>query len=162
MYAAASGNPTPSIQWQVSTDGGNTYNNIPGATANNLIFTPTQDQSGNMYQAVFTNAVGTVTTTPVTLTIGTPIAITLNPMSQTVQAGNPIPLTAGATGTPNPTVVWQYNTGDGNWQTLSLATTTTYYLDPQPFENGYEYRALFTNAFGSVATAPATITLQGG
>jgi len=34
------GTPTPSLQWQVSTDGGGTFNNISGATSDILTFQP--------------------------------------------------------------------------------------------------------------------------
>ena len=56
--AAASGNPTPSVQWQVSSDGGSSYNNISGATSATLSFTTSTGQNGNLYRAAFTNASG--------------------------------------------------------------------------------------------------------
>jgi hypothetical protein len=67
--AAATGSPTPTVQWQVSTDGGVTFNNVSGATATTLSFTTALTQSGNRYRAVFTNSAGTATTTAATLTV---------------------------------------------------------------------------------------------
>jgi hypothetical protein len=67
--AAASGTPTPSVQWQVSTDGGTTFGNVAGATSATLSFAPTPAQNGNRYQAVFTNTLGTATTTAAMLTV---------------------------------------------------------------------------------------------
>ncbi len=71
--AAASGDPTPTVQWQVSTDGGTNWSNISGATSTTLTVTaPTVAQSGNKYRAVFTNSCGgttTATTTAATLTV---------------------------------------------------------------------------------------------
>lgn len=58
--ATATGNPSPTVQWQLSTDGGTTFSNIAGATATTLSFTASADLSGNEYQAVFTNSVGSV------------------------------------------------------------------------------------------------------
>src|SRR5207249_511626 len=37
--AAATGSPTPTVQWQVSTDGGVTFSNISGATSTTMSFT---------------------------------------------------------------------------------------------------------------------------
>src|SRR5439155_115598 len=78
--AAASGNPTPSVQWQVSTDGGTTWSDISGASNTTLTVTaPTVSQSGNKYRAVFTNSCGgtsTATTTAATLTV-TPAPVTV-------------------------------------------------------------------------------------
>ncbi len=67
--AAASGVPTPSVQWQVSTDGGATYSDIAGAINTTLTFTTLLSQNGYLYQAVFTNSVGTATTTAALLTV---------------------------------------------------------------------------------------------
>jgi hypothetical protein len=67
--AAATGSPTPTVQWQVSTDGGVTFSNVSGATSTTLSFTTALSQSGNRYRAVFTNSAGTATTTAATLTV---------------------------------------------------------------------------------------------
>jgi hypothetical protein len=68
--AAASGNPSPTIQWQVSTNGGATFTNIVGATTTTLLLTAVPITSnGNQYRAVFTNSVGSATTTAATLTV---------------------------------------------------------------------------------------------
>jgi hypothetical protein len=68
--AAATGNPTPAVQWQVSTDGGVTFNNIPGANSTTLVVTPTSvAMNGNQYQAVFANVAGTATSTAAVLTV---------------------------------------------------------------------------------------------
>jgi uncharacterized repeat protein (TIGR02543 family) len=66
--AAATGFPTPTVQWQVSTNGG-AFSNVPSATTTTLSFVPTIDQSGNQYQAVFTNVADSATTTAATLTV---------------------------------------------------------------------------------------------
>ena len=55
--AAASGTPTPTVQWEVSTDGGTTFTDISGATSTTYTFTATASQTGNEYKAVFTNNV---------------------------------------------------------------------------------------------------------
>ena len=70
--AAASGTPTPTVQWQVSTDGGSTFSNITNnasATTTTLTLSAAaQTLNGNEYRAVFTNA-NTATTSSATLTV---------------------------------------------------------------------------------------------
>jgi hypothetical protein len=66
--AAANGNPTPTVQWQVSTNGGATWSNIAGAVNSILTFTATASQDGYRYRAVFTNSLGSATTTAAVLT----------------------------------------------------------------------------------------------
>jgi hypothetical protein len=53
--AAASGNPTPTVQWQVSTNGGSTWGNVAGATSGTYTFTTAEPESGYEYRALFTN-----------------------------------------------------------------------------------------------------------
>ena len=51
--AAADGYPTPTVQWQMSTNGV-TFNPIPDATSTTLTFTANPSGNGSQYQAVFT------------------------------------------------------------------------------------------------------------
>jgi hypothetical protein len=71
--ANASGSPTPSVQWQFSSDGGTTWNNVTSNTSAltpTLIFTTTNtNMDGYRYRAVFTNPYGTATTSIAILTV---------------------------------------------------------------------------------------------
>lgn len=55
---AASGTPTPTIQWQVSSNGGSTWANITGANSATYSFT-TSAVGTSQYRAVASNGVGT-------------------------------------------------------------------------------------------------------
>ena len=70
--AAASGVPSPTAQWQQSTDAGVTWANINGAT-NPSFTTPATvpADSGKRFRAVFANATGSVTTSAAVLTVTT-------------------------------------------------------------------------------------------
>jgi Immunoglobulin domain/Immunoglobulin I-set domain len=162
--AAASGTPTPTVQWQQSTDGGATFSNISGATSTTYSFTPTVAQSGYQYHAVFTNTVSTATTTAATLIVN-PAAvapvITLNPTSQTVNAGQTATFTAAASGTPTPTVQWQQSTGSGApFTDIPGATSTSYTFTTTASQNGYQYRAVLKNTVNSATTTAATLTVN--
>ena len=119
--AAASGNPTPSVQWMVSTNGGTTFSDTTngsvysGSTTGSLtISSATTAMSGYEYEAVFTNAAGNVTTSVATLTVqNVAPAVTLQPTNQTAQDGTAT-FTAAASGTPSPTVQWEVSTNGGN------------------------------------------------
>nr|MBA3640587.1 S8 family serine peptidase [Acidobacteriota bacterium] len=71
--AAATGNPAPTVQWQVSSNGGGIWTNVEGATATTLTLpTPTVSQSSHQYRAVFSNTcqgAQTVNTTGATLSV---------------------------------------------------------------------------------------------
>jgi hypothetical protein len=158
--AAATGTPTPTVQWQVSTNGGKTYTNIAGATGTTLSFTATAGENGYKYRAVFTNALGALTSAAATLTVDYAPAVTLNPTDQTVAAGHTVTFKAAATGNPKPTVQWQVSTdGGATWTDISGATSTTLSFLVTAGDNGNKYRAVFTNIIGTVDTTAATLTV---
>ncbi len=160
--ASATGNPAPTVQWQVSFDGGTTFGNISGATSTTLTISNIQAyQNGYQYQAVFTNAAGTAVTSAATLNVPYAPTVTINPGNQTVTAGQTATLTAAASGNPTPTVQWQVSTDGGNTFTdISGATSPTLTLNNvQLSQNGYEYQAIFTNTLGSAATNVITLTV---
>ncbi|MFI5380338.1 MAG: beta strand repeat-containing protein, partial [Tepidisphaerales bacterium] len=121
--AAATGNPAPTVQWKISTDGGATFTNISGATSTTYAFTATEGLSGNEYEAVFTNAGGSATTTAATLTvIGTPIA-------QWIFTGGQAPTAGGSTA---------QGTGNAPYATFGPLTNTAGTLGLQNFYTGVE------------------------
>ncbi|MCL8017321.1 immunoglobulin domain-containing protein [Streptomyces sp. AS02] len=69
FVAAAEGTPEPTVRWQVSPDGGQTWSAVEGATKNAYTFTAKAGQDGYEYRAEFTNSVGTTRTSPITLTV---------------------------------------------------------------------------------------------
>jgi hypothetical protein len=111
--AAASGVPTPTLQWQLSTDGGTTFANINGATSGTYT-TPatTQADSGKRYRVIATNSAGSRTSTAVALGVLAPAAANqyegfAYPMGERLNGQN------GGTGWSGP-----WNVTDGNGVTL--------------------------------------------
>ncbi|MFF1679267.1 immunoglobulin I-set domain protein [Streptomyces sp. NPDC058256] len=69
FVAAAEGTPEPTVSWQVSSDGGQTWSAIEGATQNAYTFTAKAAHDDYEYRAEFKNSVGTTRTSPITLTV---------------------------------------------------------------------------------------------
>jgi hypothetical protein len=160
--AAASGFPTPTVQWQVSTDHGVTFSLVSGATSDTLtIPVTTTAENGNEYETVFTNGSGSATTNPATLSVTPPVAptITTQPISQTVPSGQTVTFSAAASGTPTPTVQWQLSFDNGSTWSDTTLTSPSFSGTAIPFANGWEVRAVFTNFGGSATTNPATLTV---
>jgi hypothetical protein len=82
-------NPIPTVQWQVSTDGGANFTNIGGATTPILSFTAQLADNGKQYRAVFTNTFGAVASSAATLTVANNATIT------TITTDNPDPSVRG-------------------------------------------------------------------
>ena len=167
--ATASGAPAPTVVWQVSTNGGTTWSNIGGnpTSTSDTLSGPVFGafENGWEFRAVFTNSAGSATSNPATLTVGTSApAITQQPTDQTGVPGQTISFTATASGAPAPTVVWQVSTNGGTtWSNIGGNPTSTSDTLSGPvfgaFENGWEFRAVFTNSAGSATSNPATLTV---
>ena len=108
--AAATGSPAPTVQWQVSSNGGATFTDLPGATSTTLTFTAAMSQNGYLYRAVFTNSSGSVTSSAATLTVNTSSATTAVVSSKNPTVfGQPVTFTAtvsATSGTPTGTVTF--------------------------------------------------------
>ena len=164
--AAASGSPTPKVQWQLSTNNGGTFSNVTGATGNSYTFTAATSESGYEYRAVFTNSISSATSTAATLKVGTPIvtansvpAVTTNPASQGVNPGTLVTFTAAASGSPAPTVQWQSSANGLAWGNIAGATKTSYSVTAAATMSGSMYRAVFTNSVGTATTSSAVLTV---
>lgn len=158
--AAATGSPAPTVLWQVSTDGGYTFQDIPGATSSTYSGTASLEDSGNLYQAVFTNENGSATTNAAMLSVAT------QQTTITVTGGTFIYDGAAHAATATAT--------DAEGEPLEGTFTFTYNGSAtQPTDAGvYAIVATFTNedtgsqaiGYGSIVIKPATplLTVVGG
>ncbi|MGO9957198.1 MAG: IPT/TIG domain-containing protein, partial [Solirubrobacteraceae bacterium] len=177
-FTAAAMNTDPdcttlTVQWPVSSDGGLTWapdTTDGGSTTGTLTVSPTSlSQSGTEYEATFTNAFGSTTTAAATLTVNPPAcaaapSITTNPSNQTVTAPATATFTAAASTPANcaaPTVQWSSQAPGATSFTKITGATSTSYTTPTTttVQNGTQYDATFTNAFGSTTTNAVTLTV---
>jgi hypothetical protein len=153
-----------SVQWQTdSGSSGTTWSNISGATSTSYTTGATSAlTNGWQYRAVFTNGSGSTDTLDATLTVTSVPIVIVNPLSQVIQTGSTATLSSVADGYPVPTVQWQTDSGTGGvtWSNISGATSSTYVTGVlTSAENGWEYRAVFTNTQGSATSAAATLAV---
>ncbi len=169
--STATGDLPMTSQWQVSTPRPGVWFNVAGATSSPLIFTAALADNGKQYRAVFTNAFGSATSNPATLTVvasPAPPVITSQPTGQTVVDGTMASFVAAAAGGPAPAVQWQVGTpGGGNtgasdgitWSDVPGATAATLSFTAVLGDNGKLYRAVFTNGSGTATTLPARLSV---
>ena len=172
---AATGSPTPAIQWRIN--GANLVNGalasgvctgatVAGATSVSLTLTAVPfGCSGAVFSAVASNGVvPDATSSGATLTVnvgpGAP-TITLQPANASVSAPATATFTAAATGTPTPTVQWQQSTDAGvTWANITAATAASYTTPATVLaDSGKRFRAVFTNGSGSVNSNGAVLTV---
>jgi alpha-tubulin suppressor-like RCC1 family protein len=161
--AAASGTPAPTVQWEVSTDAGTSWQAIEGATAGTLTIPSAQaPESGEQLRAVFKNVAGQATSKAVTLTVLQGPTITRQPLSVTVEEGQSASFEAAASGSPAPTVKWESSSNTGRtWTAVAGGTSDRLTITAVTASiSGREYRAAFKNTSGEALSATATLTVQ--
>jgi hypothetical protein len=165
--AGAIAKPLPAMQWQESTDGGVTWSDIAGATSPDYTLTNVSLSDNSLeFRAVFTNAAGSDTTDPATLTVDTPAAptVTTQPASESIPVNTSVSFTAAASAEPPPSVYWLESTdGGATWNTVdkySGGFSNTINFGAVPLsDNGDEFEAVFTNSLGSTTTNVVTLTV---
>ncbi|HSP15269.1 MAG TPA: putative Ig domain-containing protein [Thermoanaerobaculia bacterium] len=142
------GTYSPTIQWQVSTNGGATFTNIAGATSTTYSFSTTLADNGHQFRAVLTNACGSATSAAAILTVVCPTITVTNPATTTAPAGAAFSQTftqSGSTGTVTFTTASALPAG------LTLASNGT--LSGTPTQTGtFPITVTATDSFGCVGT----------
>ena len=143
--AAASGSPSCSMQWQVSTNSGSSWSNISGATSSPYSFIASTSNSGYQYRAVFTNTGGTANSNAATLTVNNRPTVTTQTTSGACFANSSGTATANVSGGTTPyTYSWNSSPVQTTATTTGLAAGT--------------YTVTVTGGNGCSTTATATIT----
>ncbi|HTX15748.1 MAG TPA: immunoglobulin domain-containing protein [Candidatus Baltobacteraceae bacterium] len=151
----ATGNPTPTYQWQNAVTGAN----IAGATSASYT-TPatTLAESGSKFQVVVSNSAGSITSTAATLTVDAAPGFTTQPASLTVTAGQPATFTVVATGSAPLSYQWQRGTTN-----ITGATSSSYTLAAaSASDNGATFRVVVTNPVSNATSNSATLTVDSG
>ncbi|MEY4488307.1 MAG: hypothetical protein RIQ79_815 [Verrucomicrobiota bacterium] len=106
--STVAGNPTPTVQWEKSTNGGTSWSPVSGATSTSLSFASLVYANNGLYRLVATNSQGSATSTQVLMTVTYPVpTIVTAPASQTVLIGGNTTLSVSATGIGSLTYQWQ-------------------------------------------------------
>ncbi|NYF51548.1 beta strand repeat-containing protein [Tunturiibacter gelidoferens] len=154
----ATGTGTLTYQW---FDNGTA---IAGATSSTYTTPATAStDSGSVFTVTVTNAGGTVTSMPATLTVAAssttvppnaPLVIS-QPANQTVQVGQTATFSVTATGTAPLTYQWSKN------GTVIAGATSSSYTTPATVigDNNSQFTVTVTNAAGGATSNPATLTV---
>jgi uncharacterized protein YhjY with autotransporter beta-barrel domain len=153
--------------------------NLAGATAVTFGGNPTTNVvvagDGNSLTATTPAGAAGATTVSVTTPGGTgqlaggytyvtlaPPAVTGQPQSQTVAAGQTATFSITASGSPSPAVQWQVSSDSGaSFANVAANGNGTSYTTPVTVaaDNGKQYRAVLTNSQGIATSAAATLTV---
>ncbi len=146
-----------STTFSVVADGGalNVYQWFRGTTLLEGANTPvlvlkniTTADAGD-YTVQISNARGSVTSTPVALTVNDLPVITTSPVAQSAVFGGTATFSVVASGSPAPTFQWQRNGVD-----IPSATNSSYTITSASQDNAGAYRVVVTNSQGFVRSEP--------
>lgn len=151
-----------SFQWQLSTDGGATYNNVPAAapysgtaSATLTITGATAGLNGNRYRCNASTLCGTTASNGALLTVNTAPSVTSHPVDATVCTGSGNTFSVTATGN-GLTYQWQISNNGcaGPWTNIGGAISPSYTLTGiTAGQNNTGYRCVVT---GGSCTPAAT------
>lgn len=156
----ASGDPTPSYQWERSTDSGVTWNSIDGASNPSYTLTAQPHQDA-WYRAKASNRVGTTTSSPAPLIVYFPPTFTINPLDQAVIDEQLVTFTVGLAAIPPPAIQWERsNDGGATWSMVDGASSTSYSFIAHVGDHGARFRVLAVNYLGRVWSGIASLIIQ--
>jgi uncharacterized protein YaiE (UPF0345 family) len=131
-------------------------NPIPGATsATYTILSVTPSDQGHYYVKVM-NAYGTKQSTTASLNVLSAPSITTQPVSQIATQGQTASFSVSATANPSPSYQWLFNGAP-----LRNAKNSKLNFFSVDWTNSGSYSVIVSNSYGSVTSAPATLTVVG-
>ena len=145
------GTPPFNYEWQkngVAISGTNspTYTTPPTTSVDN----------GAQFTVVITNAAGTTTSNAATLTVFVPPSITMQPINQTVNAGQAATFSVTTAGTTPLSYQW-----NKNGASITGATTPSYTTAATSgLDNGAEFTVTVSNSAGIIASNAASLTVN--
>ena len=157
----------PTVQWYAKDPGGS-FEPINTATADSYATPTSVADSGIKFEAVFTNAAGSISTNEATLTVN-PAPCSAAPSVETQPANVTVTEPATATFTASastpahcgaPTVQWYAEKPGGSFEPISTATSDSYATPTDTADSGVKFEAVFTNAAGKATTNQATLTVN--
>jgi len=153
-----SGNPTPTLVWQISTNAGTSWQAVPGATGTSLTLTNLAlSQNGHRYRVVATNPISTATSNAATLTVNElilPTVVTLPPLGGEFREGQALSLSVTVTGSPPFSYRWFRN-----GLLLSGASSSSYAIASIALGDAGSYHVEVTGRGGMAATNGTAVTV---
>lgn len=150
-------------QWQLSTDDGANFSNIPGATTAALTLNNVSIASnGNKYRVVISGSCSVETSNAATLTVADKAIINTQPENKIVCAGDAATFSAVVSGM-SLSYQWQASIDGGtSFSNVNGATASTLELSNTiAIMNGYQYRLIISGGCGpDVTTNVASLTVN--
>jgi Pro-kumamolisin, activation domain/Bacterial surface protein, Ig-like domain/Immunoglobulin I-set domain/Bacterial Ig-like domain (group 3) len=161
VFSAGAGGQTPlRYQWLFNGTNLPAGANVSDTTSNVLMLSAVTTANAGTYALVVTNTYGSVTSSMATLTVTFPPSFTTQPTNQTVIAGGSALFSATVAGASTLVYQWRQDGSNlANGGIVSGATSDVLTLTPVTAANAGSYTLVATNAYGSVTSGIATLTV---
>ncbi len=154
LKIVATGTPAVTYRWKKNgvflSDGGN----ISGSETTTLNIANLVAGDAGSYVAVATNSVGTADSAAAALVVVTPPVITSRPATRLAALGNPVSFSVAATDPAPLSYEWRRN-----GRTIAGATTATLAIGAASLTDSGSYEAIVSNPSGGVAVAVCYLTV---
>jgi probable HAF family extracellular repeat protein len=159
----ATGTPTLTYDWQISTNGGNTWSDLANsapysgvATSTLLVTNATLGMDLNEFRCVLNNPSNVaVPSNAALLTVGLPPTIATGPLTQAVNQNTSPTLSVAVSGNTTPPISYQWKFAG---LPISGATGSSYTIPTIQAANAGTYSVVVTNPIGN-ATASANVSV---
>lgn len=163
-FSVSSSGQALTYRWQRSTDGGQSWQDVAGASASTLeIAAVDLSANGLLVRAVIEQAGVSTPSSAARLTVTAAVvapAISVAPIPATVVAGTDASLTITASGT-SLSYQWQRSNNGTQWTDIAGQTSPTLTLPAVGLDSdGLQLRVVVSNAAGSVTSAAVQLTVQ--
>ena len=128
---------------------------IPGATAASYELVSAQESDSGSYSVEVTNVVGAAVSASAVLTVNTPLSITTQPASLTINSGSSATLAVVAAGTAPITYQWRKG-----GEPIAGAVQASLALNPVADADAGSYDVVLTNPAGSLTSEAAVLAVN--
>ena len=143
--------PPLSYQWYF-----NGSNSLANGTDATLVLSNVTTTDSGEYSLVVSNPYGSVTSAPALITVVLPPSIVAGPTDQTTTNGGAVSFSVTAAGTDPLSYQWYFDATN----VLAEETNSTLSLSNLTILQAGAYQVVVSNAYGSVTSAPAQLTVQ--
>ncbi len=156
LTVVAAGSPPLNYQWQRSSTNISDGGNWSGTTTDTLTIANLAATDAGTYRVIVTGgSASAVTSSNATVTVLNPVAITNQPVSQTIVSGSNVTFSVSATGTAPLSYRWFHDD-----VLISGANLNSYTIFGAQTNDAGNYTVVVTNSINSVTSAPANLIVQ--
>ena len=164
-FKVAAAGSNLSYKWQYSSDNGKTWHDstMTGCNTSGMKVPVISGRNGYLYHCIVSNSYGSVTSSPAKLTVSGVKPVIRDQTKAITSAPNVTVTFKVAAAGVGLKYKWQYSNDSGKtWHdsTMTGHNTAAMKVPVIKGRNGYQYRCIVSNSYGSTTSSPAKLTVK--